>query len=603
MASLLNCTELSKSFGANPLFTGISLNISEGERIGVLGPNGAGKSTLLKIVAGLETPDDGEVTGRRDLRLAYLAQDEEFVAEQSIREVLSAALAKEHFSEEENWARIGEISSVIGFEDIEQKVGTLSGGWRKRLAIATQIILHPEILLLDEPTNHLDLEGITWLEDFIRNVDCAVVIISHDRALLENVTTRIFEINRIYPQGSFTTSGNYSRFLEKREEYLQGLARYEDSLRNKVRREIEWLRRGPKARATKAKGRINEAERMITELSEYESRSNSRGMADIDFSASKRKTKQLIAVENVSKELGDRVLFKKLKFVLSPEVRIGVVGANGSGKSTLLKILAGTLETDSGLVTFAPNLKIVKFEQNRDALNKTLSLKKTLAPDGDSVVYRDREIHVASWAKRFLFRSEQLVQPVQALSGGEQARLLIAKLMLQPADVLLLDEPTNDLDIDTLQVLEESIEEFPGAVVLVTHDRFMLDRVSTAILGLDGKGNGVFFASYAQWEEYKQNQKNETKAKSKVNNQTEPIKVAVQAEKRLSYEEQKELNKLVKKIEQLEAKIKAEQAELCDPIYATDATKLRERCQDIAKKERELAQLMDRWTELESKTA
>lgn len=585
MSLLLSCSLLSKSFSSRPLFEGITLNIMDGERIGMLGPNGAGKSTLLKIFAGLEDKDKGDIFQKRNLKLAYLKQDEQFPKGQTIEQTLNKSLAKESLSELQKQRKIGEIRSIIGFPDLNQNAESLSGGWKKRLSIAAQIITEPDLLLLDEPTNHLDLEGICWLEEFIKNIKCSVIIISHDRTLLENVTTRIIEINRIYPQGFFSIDGNYSRFLEKREVHLQGIARYEDSLKNKVRREIQWLRQGAKARTTKAKGRIQSANTLINELQQYENRSNSQGTSNIDFFGSGRKTKNLIKVENVSKNLGNRQLFQDLSFTLTTGIRLGVVGANGCGKSTLLKIIDKTLTPDSGSVEWAEQLRVVKFEQDRVSLNKELSLKRILAPDSDHLVYRDNEIHVASWAKRFLFRSEQLDMPVRSLSGGEQARLLIAKLMLKPADILLLDEPTNDLDIDTLQVLEESLEEFPGALVLVTHDRFMLDRLSTVILGIDKNGSCNFFASYSQWEDYLKEIPEEDS------------KISPSEEIHGSKLQLKELEKLEKQIAKLE-KITGElKAKITQPEIIQDAPQIERLCQELHQKEEELQKLVETWAD------
>lgn len=586
MSSLISCLNLEKSFGGPPLFKGISINVFDDERIGVLGPNGSGKSTLLKIIAGIETAEAGEITKRKGLRLAYLSQQEVFMPKQTIHDVMLEGLKPLHLPDEENWSRIGEISSLLGLDDLEKRIETLSGGWRKRVALAQQIVKAPDLLLLDEPTNHLDLEGIAWLEKFILQTKMAIVVVSHDRALLENTASRIYEINRIYPQGYFTTEGNYSKFLERRETFLDGLAKYEDSLRNKVRREIEWLRRGPKARTTKALGRIKQAEKLIGELKEYQGRSAAARTADIDFNGSSRRTKKLVELQGVEKSMGGNVLFSDVSLILSPGTRLGLVGANGSGKSTLLRVIEGSLPPDSGAVFHAPELKIVTFDQNRQQLNPEDSLRKSLSPDSDTVIYRDRPIHVASWASRFLFRSDQLQSPIRSLSGGEQARLLIAKLMLLPADVLLLDEPTNDLDIDTLQVLEESLDDFPGAVVLITHDRFMLDRVSNDLLGL---GRGIepkIFASYEQWQNF------ESQSEQVASDPQSPL---------ISQEERRELVATERKIEKLEAEIAKMKAHLDTPEISQNLELLRTNYEHIQAKERELADLIDRWSELEGR--
>ncbi len=370
------------------------------------------------------------------------------------------------------------------------------------------------LLLLDEPTNHLDLAGIEWLEKLLMNAPFASITISHDRYFLENVATQMMELNRIYADGLFRVEGNYSAFLEKKDEYLEAQTKHQEALANRVRTEIEWLRRGPKARATKAKARIDKAHAMIGELNDLNARTRT-GSADIDFSATDRKTKRLIDLRQVSYGFDGQTLFKDVDFTITSGMRLGLVGPNGSGKTTLLRLLRGDLLPQAGEVRRADFLRIVYFDQLRQ-LDPTLTLRQALAPDGDSVMYQERTIHVASWAARFLFANEQLNQPVGRLSGGERARVLIAKLMLEPADVLLLDEPTNDLDIPTLEILEESLLAFQGALVLVTHDRYMLDRVSNVVLGLDGEGTAERFADYGQWENWLEERRKERKSNKSV---------------------------------------------------------------------------------------
>ncbi len=357
------------------------------------------------------------------------------------------------------------------------------------------------MLLLDEPTNHLDLAGIVWLEELLNEGDFACVLVSHDRYFLENVATEIVELNRVYADGLLRVKGSYSKFLEGREAYLEAQSKLQDALKNRVKVEVEWLRRGPKARATKAKARIDNANELIGQLKEVNARVQT-ASAGIEFSATERQTKRLVEFENVSVELGGRRIVEGLNFLITAGMRVGLVGPNGSGKTTLLRLLTGELQPASGVLKKAAGLKIVYFSQMRE-LEEGVTLRRALAPDADSVVYQGRVVHVASYAAKFLFTGEQLNQPVERLSGGERARVLIARLMLEPADLLLLDEPTNDLDIATLEILEESLLEYSGALVLVTHDRYMLDRVSTIVLGLDGKGGAETFADYSQWEQWR----------------------------------------------------------------------------------------------------
>ena len=398
----------------------------------------------------------------------------------------------------ERASRVAEALGRAGFTDFDVPSTALSGGWRKRLMITEGLVQRADILLLDEPTNHLDFAGIEWLESLLQNAPFACVVVSHDRYFLETIASEIVELNRVYVDGVLRVKGNYSRFLAKKEEYLEAQGKQQDALANRVHTELEWLRRGPRARRTKAKARIDKAHELIGELADLNSRSRT-STAQIDFSATDRQTKQLIALESVTYAIGNRTLFAGLNFTVRSGMRVGLVGQNGSGKTALLRLLRGEIQPVAGEIHRADALRIVYFEQNRE-LDSDLTLRRALAPDGDSVVYQDRLIHVASWAARFLFCADDLNQPVGQLSGGERARVFIAQLMLQPADVLLLDEPTNDLDIPTLEILEESLLEYRGALVLVTHDRFMLDRVSKVVLGLDGLGGAERFGDYSQWD-------------------------------------------------------------------------------------------------------
>jgi ATP-binding cassette subfamily F protein uup len=601
---IISAQALAKRFGVSPLFQNLSFMVSEGERIGVIGPNGSGKSTLLEILSGRLQPDSGELAFRKGTHLSLVRQISEYAPGETIRSVLNKALDEAHVPEEERLARISAILGRAGFTDLDVPACTLSGGWRKRLAIVDALIRKPDVLLLDEPTNHLDLAGIDWLESVLQSASFACVVVSHDRYFLENIANEIVEINPAYENGSLRVSGNYSAFLEAKEEYLHAQRNRQAALENRVHTEIEWLRRGPKARTTKSKARIDKTHELIGELADLSARTRST-TAQIDFSSSGRKTKQLITLDDVSYSFGDRSLFDHIHFIIASGMRVGLVGPNGSGKTTLLRLLKDDIKPACGKIRHADSLRIVYFDQNR-SLNPDISLRRALAPDSDSVIYQDRVTHVAAWAARFLFTGEQLNQPVGRLSGGERARVLIAQLMLQPADVLLLDEPTNDLDIPTLEILEESLLEYRGALVLVTHDRYMLDRVSTVILGLDGLGHAERFADYPQWESWQRAQLANAKIKLASTSQitaagAQPSSTAPPPKKKFSYKEARELETIEQRITEAEKELQSKHDALLDPAVMSDPARLRALSLEMQAAQQAIDALYARWAVLESK--
>jgi len=597
---IINAQKLSKAFGAKPLFEDISFTVSEADRIGLIGPNGSGKSTLLRILAGTEQPDSGDLAVRKRLQLSYVEQDSRFVAGASVRGVVERAMQRSVTADSKSGTHFAETLGRPGFEDLEVEALSLSGGWQKRLAIVEALVQAPDVLLLDEPTNHLDLSGIEWLEDLLRQAPFACVIVSHDRYFLENVATEMAELNRIYPEGLLRLHGSYTDFLEKKEEFLHAQSKRQEALENLVHSEIEWLRRGAKARTRKSKARIDKAGELIGELAGLNARTRV-ATAQIDFAATGRKTKRLIELQDVTCEIGNRTLFEGLNFIVSAGMRVGVVGPNGSGKTTLLRMLRGEVAPRRGDIRRADWLRTVYFDQSR-RLDLSLTLRRALAPEGDSVVYQDRVIHVASWAAKFLFSGEQLDQPVERLSGGERARVLIAQLMLQPADILLLDEPTNDLDIPTLEILEESLLEFGGSLVLVTHDRYLLDRVSSVVLGLDGQGGAESFADYGQWE-IRQQERKRGQTQTEASSRPIPVSSAppVAARKKLSYLEAREYASMEQRITEAEQRLKNKRDALEDPAIASDGPRLIAAHAELEATQKDLDSLYARWAELQEK--
>ncbi len=594
MALLINARNLAKTYGAVPLFQDLSFTIAEGDRIGLIGPNGSGKSTLLEILAGGIQPDAGEVAVRKQTRLGYVPQDSQFAAGQTVEFLIREAAQNSAVPAGEREGVIRETLGQAGFEDFGLEAASLSGGWRKRLAIAQALARKPDLLLLDEPTNHLDLAGIEWLEALVAAAPFASVVVSHDRYFLENTATTMLELNRCYPGGILRVAGNYSTFLENKAAFLHAQTKRQEAVENRVRREMEWLRRGAKARTRKSKARIGKARELMEELADLNARGHT-ATAAIDFTATGRKTRRLLHLDAVGFEIGGRTLFEDLDFALTAGARVGLVGANGSGKTTLLRLLEGGLKPSRGEIERAEGLRVVYFAQNRQ-FDADLTLRRALAPEGDSVLYQDRVIHVAGWAARFLFSSEQLDQPVGRLSGGEQARVSIARLMLEPADVLLLDEPTNDLDIPTLEILEESLVEFRGALVLVAHDRYLLDRVATVVVGLDGEGTAERFADYGQWEEWLRGRK---QPKAKSGSAAAPK--SAPAAKKLSYLEAREYASIEQRIAEAERALVAKQAELEAPEVVIDGRRLQQTYRDVLEAQGAVDDLYARWAELEEK--
>jgi ATP-binding cassette subfamily F protein uup len=593
MANLLSAQSISKSFSTRHLFDDVTLHLDQNERLGIIGPNGAGKSTLLKILAGLETADDGQITKKRALRLWYVPQESKFASDKTPLEAVMESIGGDEIEAEVS-ASIA--LSKLGFEKFDQPFGELSGGWQKRVAMACGLVHEPEVLLLDEPTNHLDLEAVEWLENFVLSANMSMLFVTHDRRFLENCASRILELAPSYPEGAFEVNGNYTEFVRRKEAFLLSQEAQESALANKVRRDTAWLRQGIQGRQTRNKTQVRDASSRRAELKSVNARNLSpTKKAAIKFDAVGRKTNKLLVMHSVEKSMGSKLLFSDLDLELTPGRRIGLVGPNGSGKTTLLRLINGELEPDSGTIKRADNLKVVTASQHRLFLDPSLTLQDTLCPVGDMVLYQGKEMHVSGWADRFLFTKEQLGTLVGSLSGGEQARIQIASLMLQEADILLLDEPTNDLDIPTLEVLEDALLDFPGAMLLITHDRFMLDRIATEYLALDGKGHAKEFASLEMWQEWLINP-----VLASNSSVTAPVKKRQKSDSvKLSYKLQREFDGMEKAISDAEAKVVRAESLSNDSQVMADHEKHARACADVAVAQEKVRKLYRRWTELE----
>ena len=590
MTLFLSVQNLAKTFGERPLFQELALSVFQKDQLGLIGPNGSGKSTLLKILGGREKADAGMISYKKGLKIGYVPQACAFPHQKLATILIDALIEEEHLPDYEK-ARLADMwLTKLEFPEKDVEATALSGGWKKRLAFAVALIASPDLLLLDEPTNHLDLEGILWLEKFLLREVTTFVLVSHDRYFLQNVVSRVVEIDPAYPKGTFSISGSYQNFLEKKGEFLEGQLQQERALASKARKETEWLRSSPKARTTKAQSRIDHAEEVLSDLAQIHKR-NQKKFASISFDSSERETRQLLIAHHITKSVGDKPLFRNLDFVLSPGTRIGLMGPNGSGKTTLLRLLAGEISPDQGTLKKADALQVVYFDQHRTLLPDDMSLRDALAPTGDFVLFRGQRVHVNGWCKRFLFSPTLLDMPLGKLSGGERARISIAHLMLQPADLLLLDEPTNDLDVATLETLEESLLDFPGALVLITHDRCMLDRVCTKLLALGDLNQTHFYADFAQWENATRKQQAPLEKKTKT----------VPTAPKLSSSERNELRQIETKITQFEKEIQELNHLLEDASLAQNPARLEEVCRAVGLAENQVEQLYLRWEELEKK--
>jgi ATP-binding cassette subfamily F protein uup len=603
MTVLVSIKELCKAYGDDTLFTGLSVDVKPGEKLGLIGMNGSGKSTLLKIICGSSAPDEGEVGVQPGLSLVYLAQEDKFDTDLTIEQVLCNSLSDLDLQEKERHRRVNRALGLGGFTDAAKKTKELSGGWRKRLAITRAFCREPDLLLLDEPTNHLDIAGILWLEQMLVTARFSFVAVSHDRTFLENVCSHTMEIARYYQGGVFKIQGNYRKFEQERDKYLEAQEKKQSSLASKMRREDQWLRQGAKARTTKAKYRIDQAEELRKELSQVKARNRQTAKIDIDFSGTGRQTRKLLRVHNLTKGFQGKTLFSNITFELGPGFCLGIVGDNGSGKSTFLSLIEQSTAPDQGTVKWAENLKTAVYHQERTHLDPEMPLRDALNPaGGDSVNYKGRPIHVVSWAKRFLFMPDQLDMPVGRLSGGEKARIVLAEIMRQPCDLLLLDEPTNDLDILSLEVLETSIKEFEGAVIIVSHDRYLMDRVCHRMLYLDNTETPKFYKDFAQILKARNDRK---KAEQPVaeKNKKQTAKPAQAKKKLFSFKDKYELENIEEKILDAEQQVEDFSEQVQHPDVIQDPALLAETCKKLEQAQSLVQDLYSRWEELEEKKA
>jgi ATP-binding cassette subfamily F protein uup len=606
---LLTGRKLEKSFASRQLFKDLSFGIPQKAKIGLVGANGAGKSTLLKIIAGLVRPDGGEVTSGRGVRIALLDQDATFPAEQTVREAFVAALEAAGIEpyDARPLKKTDQILSQLSLSPLEDKaIGTLSGGWKRRVQLGAALVTEPDLLLLDEPTNHLDTDGILWLEDFLTESNVAFVLISHDRLFLTRTVEFIYELDHRHPNGILVVEGSFATYLERKAELMAGLGEREKKLANRLRRETEWLRRGAKARQTKQKARIENAGELSEEVGRLKLL-NRKNRLNLTFDDGGRAPEKLVVAKELSKifttpEGELKELFADLDLLITSRSRVGLLGRNGCGKTTLIRTLTGKELPTTGKIVLADKLRVVHFEQGRDSINPELSLLKNLAPDGDSVMVQGRPMNAKGYISKFNFRSEQADLPAGRLSGGERARLRIAQILLEPASLLILDEPTNDLDFDTLEVLEEALDEYSGAVLVVSHDRTFLDNVTDELWAF-GTPDAPKLRRYASYLQYEMDRASWTEVKpgargaaystsSMVLQAVTPTKAG-----KLSFKEKFEFDQMEKAIALAEAKL----AELETSVGQNSAQTQSSLYAKLAEQQGIIEKMYARWAELETK--
>lgn len=591
MAILISAHELEHAFGAKRLFKGLTFSLESGERVALIGPNGAGKSTLLKMLAREVNPDAGTLSFSRGLRVSFLRQVPDFKPGSTVIDTILESCAEgdaDHLAAHE-WISRLELDRF----GAEHLVSRLSGGWKKRVALGRELIRNPDLLLLDEPTNHLDIEGIEWLEKFLARSQFACLTITHDRAFLQKASSRILELDPRHAGGILSVKGDYATYLEVRNGLLEAQENRETILRNTMRREVEWLRQGAKARTTKQQARIERAENLIEEVKGLEVR-NQVKTAKLEFESTVRSPRKLIEAKGLAKRFGDgSFLFKDLSMVLGPGSRLGLLGPNGCGKSTLIKTLLGDEPASDGTVFRSEMLQVAYFDQVRDQLDPDKTVARTVCPVGEFVDYAGKRLHFRSYLDRFLFSPSQVEMRVGSLSGGEQSRVLLALLMLKPANVLVLDEPTNDLDMATLAVLEDCLEDFEGAVLLVSHDRYLIDQVSDRLLAPAGEGLWHFYEGLSQWESARG-----AAAKGAAKAASAPAAAKSPTRRKLSYKDQREFDGMEAAIQKAEEKLAQISQESEKPENLSNAVLLARLGQEMADAQAEIERLYARWAEL-----
>jgi len=624
--ALITLRDVVVSFGGAPLLDGLNLQIDAGERVCLVGRNGAGKSTLMKVLAGKISPDDGQIERQQGLVVTRLKQEVPHDTTGSVYDVVADGLGEQgemlsryhHASQKvatdysdatmaeleraqhaleacDGWDASQRVDTMISRLELpaDDEFSSLSGGMKRRVLLAQALVLDPDLLLLDEPTNHLDIEAINWMEDFLLNYKATLLFVTHDRMLLQHLATRIIDLDR----GRLTSwPGNYATYLERKEAALEAEETANALFDKKLAEEEKWIRKGIKARRTRNEGRVRALKALRQEHSE---RRNRVGTANIKTQSAEASGKIVIELEGVCQSYGDKVILKDFSTTILRGDKIGIIGPNGAGKSTLLKILLGQLEPQQGSVKMGTKLEIAYFDQHRAQLDAEKTVIENIGDGSDEIIINGQPRHVISYMQDFLFSPQRARTPVKALSGGERNRLLLAKLFTKPANMLVMDEPTNDLDVETLELLEELLIEYKGTLLLVSHDRAFINNVVTDSLVFEGDGQvNSYVGGYDDWlRQRPQQESTPTPAKTDKSK----AKATSAGIRKLSYNDQRDYDALPKKIEELDAELEQIQQDLSDPeLYQKDAAKVTELTARSEAIEAELTQCYERWEALDA---
>ncbi len=631
---VITLEKISLAYGHHPLLAQADFLLDPGERVGLIGRNGGGKSSLLKIIAGAAMPDDGKVWRAPGLNLAYVPQEPlldpghtvfEAVAEGLVGlsqllidyHAVSHAMGEEGADTEalldrmqilqgelearDGWRQQSRIDAVMSRLSLPEdaRISALSGGWKKRVALARALVAEPDVLVLDEPTNHLDLAAIEWLEELLKSFGGSVLFVTHDRRFLDNVATRIIELDR----GRLASfPGNFSAFQRRKQEMLAAEAIQNEKFDKVLAQEEVWIRKGVEARRTRNEGRVRRLEQLRRE---HTARINQMGKARLELDAGERSGKLVAELEHVSKAFGGKPVIRDFSTRIMRGDRIGLIGPNGAGKTTLLKLILGDLPPDSGTVRSGTKLAVAYFDQLREQLDEEATLADTISQGNDFIEIGGAKKHVISYLGDFLFPPQRARAKVKSLSGGERNRLLLARLFTRPANVLVLDEPTNDLDIETLELLEELLLDYAGTLFLVSHDRTFLDNVVTSVIAFEGDGRLAEYAGgYEDWLRCKARVETEAEKKTSAPARPRPAQEKTAAKPKLSFKEQREIEALPGQIEALEKEQHAIGEQLADgELYRTNPDEVKRLQARNAEIEDELLVALARWEELEGKLA